>query len=144
MTSIEYIKQQHLPQLATLYDLLSQPAPDIEAMAKVFKAMDANKAYHLLGAWEDDTLAGTIKGIVCLDMKLHCRPFMLMENLVVLESHQGKGIGKALLQKLEQIAVAENCLYLQFCSASHRKNAHTFYETMGYEKDFVKGYRKFF
>ena len=50
-------------------------------------------------------LLGTVMGIICLDIAAACRPFMLIENVVVAERARGRGIGKKLMASVERIAV---------------------------------------
>ncbi len=50
--------------------------------------------------------------------------------------HQRKGIGKALLEKLEDHALNRGCVRIEVTSGDHRKDdAHIFYLSCGYAKD---------
>ncbi len=48
---------------------------------------------------------------------------------------QGKGIGKTLLQGLEQEAEKRGYKFIRLNSADHRISAHAFYEKVGYNCD---------
>lgn len=56
---------------------------------------------------------------------------------------RGKNIGKALMNEVEKIGTEKNCYYIMFVSSIHRKNAHRFYESIGYSLDSVQGFKKF-
>ena len=63
--------------------------------------------------------------------------------LAVLPQMQGKGIGKALLQGLEQETEKRGYKFIRLNSADHRIGAHAFYEQVGYtcdklQKRFIK------
>ena len=63
--------------------------------------------------------------------------------LAVLPQMQGKGIGKALLQGLEQETEKRGYKFIRLNSADHRIDAHAFYEQVGYtcdklQKRFIK------
>jgi GNAT superfamily N-acetyltransferase len=55
---------------------------------------------------------------------------LYLEDLFVLPEMRGKGIGKALLQKLAQIAVAENCYGMRWQVLEWNEPALKFYETL--------------
>ena len=63
--------------------------------------------------------------------------------LAVLPQSQGKGIGKALLEGLEQETEKRGYKFIRLNSAEHRIGAHAFYEQVGYtcdklQKRFIK------
>ncbi|HWG40681.1 MAG TPA: GNAT family N-acetyltransferase [Candidatus Acidoferrales bacterium] len=59
------------------------------------------------------------------------KPGLYLEDLFVLPEMRGKGIGKALLVKLAQIAVAENCYGMRWQVLEWNEPALKFYETLG-------------
>jgi len=144
MLRVERIQIDDLPQLAGLYDQLVQEKTNRDKMKEIFISMDKRDDYYLLGAKTDNNLLiGSIMGIVCLDLLKQCRPFMVMENLIVDSRWHGKGAGKLLLAEIESIAIQRNCIFIQFCSSSYRQAAHKFYEACGYDLNEVHGFRKF-
>jgi len=82
-------------------------------------------------------------GILCLDLVGECRPFMIIENVIVSFDYRNKGIGKILFNEIEMIAKALDCYYIFFVSGENRKIVHRFYESAEYNKDKVKGYKKY-
>jgi GNAT superfamily N-acetyltransferase len=59
------------------------------------------------------------------------RPGLYLEDLFVLPEMRGKGIGKALLEQLAQIAVAEKCYGLVWQVLEWNEPAIKFYESLG-------------
>lgn len=59
------------------------------------------------------------------------KPGIYLEDLFVHPEMRGKGIGKALLQKLAQIAVQENCYGIRWQVLEWNEPAIKFYETLG-------------
>jgi len=58
---------------------------------------------------------------------------LYLEDLFVLVEMRGKGIGKALLQRLAQIALEENCYGLRWMVLEWNDPALKFYESVGSE-----------
>ena len=61
------------------------------------------------------------------------RPGLYLEDLFVLPEMRGKGMGKALLQKLAQIAVEESCYGLRWVVLDWNTPALNFYQSIGAE-----------
>ncbi|HET9280539.1 MAG TPA: GNAT family N-acetyltransferase [Candidatus Angelobacter sp.] len=61
------------------------------------------------------------------------QPGLYLEDLFVLVEMRGKGIGKALLQNLAQIALEENCYGLRWMVLEWNTPALKFYESLGAE-----------
>ena len=59
------------------------------------------------------------------------KPGLYLEDLFVLPEMRGKGIGRALLQRLAQIAVDENCYGMRWQVLEWNEAALKFYETLG-------------
>ena len=61
------------------------------------------------------------------------QPGLYLEDLFVLPEMRSKGIGKALLQKLAQIALEENCYGLRWMVLEWNTPAIKFYDSLGAE-----------
>lgn len=56
-----------------------------------------------------------------------------VDELVIDKDYRGKGYGKELIDSITQIAKDLKCKRIELDSAFHRKGAHSFYESIGYE-----------
>lgn len=142
MTIIREIEAHSLAALNQLYEELTGELTDSQKLEKAFQTIKADSRYILLGAFVEGELLGSMMGIVCQDLVGDCRPFMVIENVVVSSRARRQGLGKKLMTALEEIAHDRDCYYIIFVSGEKRKEAHVFYEAMGYREEKVEGYRK--
>ena len=56
-----------------------------------------------------------------------------IDELVVDKNYSGKGYGKTLIDSITKISKDLKCKRIELDSAFHRKEAHQFYESLGYE-----------
>ena len=64
---------------------------------------------------------------------IYSDPGLNVLGLAVFPSAQGRGIGRQLMERVETLARTHNFSFIRLSSASHRKEAHVFYEHIGYE-----------
>ena len=101
-------------------------------------------SHHFLLGYEDDT-SHELLGYVHAEVyeSLYSKAGFNILALAVLPQRQGKGIGKALLEGLEQETKRRGYEFIRLNSADHRLGAHAFYEKVGYtcdktQKRFIK------
>lgn len=143
MITIREVTKGDLNDLCRLYEELMDHQPtNYEKIVEVYEVMQASGNYHVLGAFKDGVLAGSVMGIICQDLVGECRPFMVIENVVVSDRFRRLGIGKQLMMNIEAIARERDCNYVILVSGGQRKEAHAFYEKLGFKDEKVEGYRK--
>jgi GNAT superfamily N-acetyltransferase len=96
------------------------------------------------GAWVAEA-GGAIVGAV----SAHASPLLSRDTricritaMIVTAGAQGRGVGRALADRVEQQARRWNCDRIEVTSSDHRGGAHAFYARMGYEikpHRFIKG-----
>lgn len=143
MIEIKIIEPNDLIELASLLEELSGMKTNMSMLTKNFELMGKDADYYVLGAKIDHKLVGSVMGIICRDLVGECRPFMVVENVIVSKNFRGHGIGKKLMLELERIGKERNCYYTMFVSGAQRKEAHKFYKTIGYKLDEVQGFKKY-
>ena len=101
-------------------------------------------SHHFLLGYEDPASHGLL-GYVHAEVyeSLYSNAGFNILALAVLPQMQGKGIGKALLEGLEQETEKRGYKFIRLNSAEHRIGAHAFYEQVGYtcdklQKRFIK------
>ncbi len=82
-------------------------------------------------------LDGTIVGFGSMSFKAHLWHGGLIgwiDELVVDRKARGKGVGRKLLERLIEMASENGCRAIELDSSFHRKEAHSFYEELGFQK----------
>lgn len=143
MITIQLASASDLVSLANLFEELVGVKTDITKMRDQFYRIQSNPDYVVLVAKEKDSVVGSVMGIICHDLVGNCNPFMVLENVIVRSHLRGKGIGRRLMGRIEEIAIQYKCNYIMFVSRNDRKNAHKFYESVGYGLDVVQGFKKY-
>jgi predicted N-acetyltransferase YhbS len=114
---------------------------NLMAMKKQIDIISNIPNYYVAVACDVNKVIGTSMGIVCYDLVGDCNPFMLIENVIVLPKYQSQGVGKLLMQELEDFAQKNHCNYVILVSESKREPSHKFYEAIGYSTD-QRGFKK--
>jgi GNAT superfamily N-acetyltransferase len=140
---INRIESEDLPGLTLLYNELAVESSLLSNIQSNFEKISTNDCYFLLGAKVENQLCGSLMGVLCYDLVGECRPFLVIENVIVAKDFRKMGIGKALIGNIENIARKHNCYYSILISSDHRKEAHTFYDSLGYGDTKVRGFKKF-
>jgi hypothetical protein len=109
-----------------------------EETARQFAKLSQDSHHYLLGF--EDSSSHDLLGYVHAEVyeSLYSKPGFNILALAVLPQMQGKGIGKTLLQGLEQEAKGREYQFIRLNSADHRLGAHAFYEKVGYTCDKVQ------
>ncbi len=139
---IELAKPTDAAALVVLMNQLFEIPAEEASIAKTLPKLLADPAYHLLVAREDGRLLGTMMGIVCYDLTGHCHPFMVVENVVTDQAARGRGVARALMAHLEEIARSQHCTCMMLCSGSERTGAHEMYRKLGFSDTITKGFKK--
>lgn len=90
--------------------------------------------YRLFAARDDHgAIVGLCGTAVCLN--LYDGRHLWVYDLVTSENHRSRGVGAALLQRMEELAREEGCGCIALSSGVQRADAHRFYEERaGYER----------
>lgn len=107
----------------------------LEETASQLAKLSQDSHHYLLGF--EDEASHELFGYVHAEVyeSLYSKPGFNILALAVLPQTQGQGIGKTLLQGLEQEAKKRGYNFIRLNSADHRLGAHAFYEKVGYTCD---------
>ncbi len=136
------LTENDLPALAELYKQFWGEDSCLERMRATFRRLKDRPDYVFLGAKTDGRLVGSVLGIVCEELYGQCVPFMVVEDVIVDAEWRRRGIGSALMCELENQAVGGGCGYIIFVTEVERTDAHRFYESLDYDPDAYKGFKK--
>jgi GNAT superfamily N-acetyltransferase len=128
-----------IPALVQLTKELGYPDTE-EEIQRRFNILSALRAHEVIVAEINEAVIG-LMSFFALDILYGDGKLGLITALVVAESARGKGIGKLLVNKAEELALEYGCKKIELTSNNKRVSAHKFYQTLGYEatsKRFVK------
>lgn len=111
-------------------------------MAQQLQRMQELGTHTLLCAVEGDRLLGSVMGIWCEELYGDCRPFMVLENMIVDGAARKRGIGGQLIAALEEEARARGCTQVLLVTEADRADACSFYASAGYAADTHRGFKK--
>ena len=129
---IRYCKQDDFD---SVLNLLRQLWPDlildVSALHVVYEQAIIANTQKLIVGIADEQVVGfcslTIKNNLWQAGNLG-----IVDELVVDSHYRGQGIGKKLMDHISEIALANKCKRIELDCSLHRKEAHLFYENMGF------------
>ncbi len=131
------IRDATIDDLPALIHLLGQlnettsPEPT-RRHAAAFEAIAADPRQRLLVVEAGGVVIGTAALVVVPNLGHDGSPYSLVENVVVDESARGQRHGEALMRHIIDAASAAGCYKVVLTSRKFRKDAHRFYERLGF------------
>ena len=106
----------------------------LEKVAAQIEKFNLPDSGHFCFVYEEEQ-TGNILGYVEAEVyeSLYSDAGLNILGLAVFPFSQGRGIGRQLMERVEALARTHNYSFIRLSSASHRKDAHVFYEHIGYE-----------
>lgn len=116
--------------------ILFESFPEVNDLLKrsmnTYETLDLDKKKYIqLVAEEDGGVVGYALASRSVDPVL-IRTNLWIDYVCVLEEYRGKGIGRMLLKKIEEIAISEKVLFLQLTSSRFRTGARKLYMDLGF------------
>jgi predicted N-acetyltransferase YhbS len=124
-------------ELSELVSQLGYPSSPPEISARLEKLGKYEGAIALVAV----NGFGEVVGLVTAHLvpSIHDnQPVAWLTTLVVLEDARGAGIGSSLVGEIEKWAVKNGAKRLAVTSATHREEAHAFYEKRDYDRTGVR------
>lgn len=136
--TIRRATEADLPALLELYadaGLGGDVPMDLDAARKMLAHFDTYPDYCLQVALDDDgQLIGTYVLLIMDNIAHAGRPLAVVEQVAVTSSWQGRGIGKFMMQHAMAEAGRAGCYKLQLSSHTRFKQAHAFYDKLGFTR----------
>ena len=147
MSTVRDATADDLPRIV---ELLAQLSPDEpreelgpplpEVYQRAFREMVADSGQRLLVAEPDGRIVGTVALVIIPNLTHQGRPYAIVENVVVDAAERSAGYGELLLRYAMEEARRAGCYKLSVTSNKRRKDAHRFYERLGFDATH-EGYR---
>lgn len=131
-----------LEQLAGLYQQFWGEKSDINKMRQRFSRLQHKHTHIFLCAAEEGRMVGAATGIVCYGLYGDCKPFLVVEDMIVDEGCRRGGVGRALMCELELRARELDCTQMILVTETERADACGFYEAVGFHPSANKGFKK--
>ena len=112
---------------------------NVESVKRQIAKLTNDKNQHIIIGYEDKETRKII-GFIHAQMyeSFYSDLGLNILGLAVNPDFQGRGIGRKLMNKLEQYAVENRISFIRLNSAMKREDAHNFYEHIGYTCDKVQ------
>ena len=112
---------------------------NVESVKRQIEKLTNDENQHIIIGYEDENTRKII-GFVHAQMyeSFYSNLGLNILGLAVNPDFQGRGIGRKLMNKLEDYAVDNNISFIRLNSAMKREEAHKFYEHIGYSCDKVQ------
>jgi ribosomal protein S18 acetylase RimI-like enzyme len=94
----------------------------------------------LLVATTGGIVTGTADMLIVENLTYGGRPWVIVENVVVDQKCRRHGVGRALFEEVLRRASEAHCCKVQLLSLKHRKDAHEFYRSLGFQS-LAEGFR---
>lgn len=151
MTIVRDAARGDIPRIIELYRQLvitTSPAEmsasdTLDEYQRVFNQICSFPDYKLLVAEEQGEVIGTLVLLIVPNLSHNGLPWAMIENMVVDSGYQRQGIGKQLMDYAKSQAKEAGCYKIQLLSDKRRKNAHQFYQALGFEPS-AQGFRLYF
>jgi GNAT superfamily N-acetyltransferase len=123
-----------LPSLLELYRVLnpSDPQLTVEEANSAFTAMLDQPGLTVFLATDGGKPVATATLLVVPNLTRAASPYALIENVVTLETHRGRGYGRAVVRHAVEAAFAANCYKVMLLTGRQRPEVHAFYESCGF------------
>jgi ribosomal protein S18 acetylase RimI-like enzyme len=117
--------------LGTTRERYENPLP--ENYVKAFEEIDADKNNELIVMEKDGEIVGTLQITFTPSISFQGGKRATVESIRVDEKYRGQGFGKELMKWAMNRAREENRVAIQLTTNSDRKDAHRFYENLGFK-----------
>ena len=135
-----HIRPATTADLSGVLTLYAQPALDdgdvlpLDAAAKLHARFADYPDYRLNVAMLGDDVVGSFALLVMDNLGHLGAPSAIVEDVVVDPALQGHGVGRAMMQFALEQARQKHCYKLMLSSNAKRREAHAFYESLGFER----------
>lgn len=137
---IRRARREDIPEIVVIFSLdtlsgheeiISDPPPEFYFHA--FDAIIADVNQVLLIAEHDSKVVGSVQMTFIQNLKSRACRRAVIQSMFVHPSHQGGGVGTALIREAARLASEARCISLELVSNKAREKAHRFYKHLGFK-----------
>lgn len=138
---IRPVEADDFEQLGKLMQQLNPNDPAFDHRNfQVFQEILADPHFIVLVVEQDDRLIGSLYLNIIPNLTRGGRPYALVENVIVDQSHRRQGIGEALMEKAIKLAWEIDCYKLMLLTGRKGQEVHAFYNKLGFSADAKQAY----
>jgi GNAT superfamily N-acetyltransferase len=133
--TIRQATSRDIEDVLALYAQLDMDDGKVSPLAeaqKVFAQFALYPNYRLFVAQNGGIIVGTYALLIMHNLAHQCTPSAIAEDVVVSQAHRGQGIGRQMMAHAVDHARKAGCYKLALSSNAKRKDAHAFYESLGF------------
>jgi ribosomal protein S18 acetylase RimI-like enzyme len=135
--TIREASEEDIPAIFGIYSSAGIGDEDSFTVAEAkahFAKLKQYPSFRVFVGLVDEAVVGTYALLLMDNMAKRSRRAGVVENVAVHPLHQGRGVGRAMMQHaLEQCRQAD-CYKLTLSSNLKREDAHRFYDALGFER----------
>ncbi len=134
-----------LPQLTSRPNSVGASTPVYSEALTIFDEMLSHGNIVILIAVDrqDDSIVGSLTTVVVPNLTHGGRPWALIENVVIVNEHRGKGIGSFMVNHAFDVLKERGCYKVQIVGGN-RGNQIRFYKRLGMDDLGCRGYKMYF
>ncbi len=132
---IRELKFPELEQVLALYEEYERQIsawPSKQEQQNIFEQL-LKSGGCVLVAVVDFAVVGSCTLNICPNFSWSGRPYAIIENVIVTQTHRNQGIGKALLGHAANLAEGKGCYKVALMTGSKEPSTLKFYESAGFK-----------
>lgn len=139
---IRELTKDDLPSLLELYIQLDESNKNltVENSETVWKEIEATPNIKYFGAVDNKKVVSTCYCVIIPNLTSGNRPICFLENVVTDKDYRKQGLAKKVIDKAVEFARSRNCYKVILQSGIARKEAHQFYENLGFNGNSKKAF----
>lgn len=142
MRTIRRALPEDADKIGNLYGQLNTLSTPVVLPERI-AVIAASDHTFLLVCDDDGEIIASALVCLCQDAMFENQPFAVVENVIVDAGYQREGIGKSLMDYIEELCLQQDCSKIMLQSSSENRNARDFYTAMGYNPNAKMGFIKY-
>jgi GNAT superfamily N-acetyltransferase len=129
--------ERDLPSIILLYAQTSMDDAQVISLEKAESILKRTRDYPFFKVYVavlNKQIVGTFELLIMDNLAHLGMPSGIIEDVVVAEKHQRKGIGKVMMRYAMNVCKEMGCYKVSLSSNLKREAAHRFYKSIGFQK----------